>query len=117
MSKWPRFENPLGGAWTLAPVQVTFPRNAPGQVGLVGTGSKTLKRDCIHSRKERVSLQQIMIEKMEGLLLFGIPSPPEAEGLAIQVHSRGHRPQSGKWNGWEAVAGTVAYASPVVDFK
>ncbi len=29
-------ETPLDGAWTLAPVQVTFPWNAPGQVGLAG---------------------------------------------------------------------------------
>ncbi len=32
MAKWPRVETPLDWAWTLAPVQFTFPRNAPGQV-------------------------------------------------------------------------------------
>ncbi len=36
VAKWPQVETPLVGAWTLAPVQVTFPRNAPGQVGLAG---------------------------------------------------------------------------------
>ncbi len=39
-------------------VQVIFPRDAPGQVGPAGTDNKMMKRCCIHSRRERVSLQK-----------------------------------------------------------
>ncbi len=42
MAKWPRVETPLDGARILAPVPVTFPKNAPGQVGLVVTENKML---------------------------------------------------------------------------
>jgi hypothetical protein len=50
---WPRVDTPLDGAWTLAPVQVKFPRNAPGQLGMAFIENLMIKRGYIHGRPRK----------------------------------------------------------------
>ncbi len=44
MAKWPQVETPLDGAWTLAPVQVTFPGML--LVKVLGCIDKSNDRKC-----------------------------------------------------------------------